>query len=82
MPAMPPTPPVPPLDPDLLAILVCPVPECRAALEQRAARLICQECGLQYRIENGWPVLIPEEAMPPAAPPQVSQQSPDARQPD
>ncbi len=56
-----------PLDPELLAILVCPVPECRAPLVERANRLVCTRCGLQYRMESGWPVLIPEEAEPPAA---------------
>jgi uncharacterized protein YbaR (Trm112 family) len=53
------------LDPELLAMLVCPVPECRGALAVRAARLVCERCGLQYRWEEQWPVLIPEEAVPP-----------------
>jgi uncharacterized protein YbaR (Trm112 family) len=51
---------------DLLAILVCPMPECRAALELQDARLRCQACGRRYRFEDGWPVLIPEEAERPA----------------
>jgi len=53
------------LSPDLLAILVCPVPTCHGALEQRADRLVCLRCRLRYRIEQSWPVLIPEEAEPP-----------------
>ena len=50
---------------DLLKILACPVPECRADLELRDDRLVCTGCGRRYRIEENWPVLIPEEAEPP-----------------
>lgn len=53
------------LEPDLLELLVCPVPDCHAKLEQRAGCLVCTRCGLRYRIEERWPVLIPEEALPP-----------------
>ncbi len=52
------------LSPELLAILVCPVPECRGSLTVRGERLVCERCGLQYRWEERWPVLIPEEAEP------------------
>ena len=54
-----------PLSPELLAILACPVATCHGALEQRADRLVCTRCGRRYRIEERWPVLIPEEAEPP-----------------
>jgi uncharacterized protein YbaR (Trm112 family) len=57
-----------PLNPELLAILVCPVPECHGSLAQRAERLECTKCGLEYRVEQSWPVLIPEEAVRPAVP--------------
>jgi uncharacterized protein YbaR (Trm112 family) len=53
--------------PELLAILACPVPACHAPLEPRAGRLVCTRCGLRYRVEAEWPVLIPEEAEPPEA---------------
>ena len=53
------------ISPELIEILACPVPECRGRLEQRDDRLVCRGCGLRYRIENNWPVLIPEEAEPP-----------------
>ena len=53
------------LSEELLGMLACPVPECRAPLEQRDDRLVCQGCGRRYRIEQRWPVLIPEEAEPP-----------------
>jgi uncharacterized protein YbaR (Trm112 family) len=48
--------------PEVLEILVCPVPECRAKLELRDVKLVCTGCGRRYRIEQNWPVLIPEEA--------------------
>ena len=50
------------LSPDLLVILACPVPECHGQLALCDDRLICRGCGLRYRIEEQWPVLIPEEA--------------------
>lgn len=53
---------MPPPDAELLAILACPVPECRGRLELRDERLVCVGCGRRYRIEDRWPVLIPEEA--------------------
>jgi uncharacterized protein YbaR (Trm112 family) len=56
---------MPAVDPNLLAILVCPVSTCHGALEQRGDRLVCVQCGRRYRIEERWPVLIPEEAEPP-----------------
>jgi len=54
-----------PLNPDLLALLVCPVPDCHGELEQRGDRLVCRRCGLRYKIEERWPVLIPDEAESP-----------------
>lgn len=56
------------LRPELLEILVCPVPECRRKLEERGAALHCTGCGRIYRIERDWPVLIPEEAQGAAGP--------------
>jgi uncharacterized protein YbaR (Trm112 family) len=56
---------MPPPSPDLLAILVCPVPTCHGALDVHEAYLVCRRCGLRYRLEEHWPVLIPEEAEPP-----------------
>ncbi|TWT42350.1 hypothetical protein RAS1_34810 [Phycisphaerae bacterium RAS1] len=55
-----------PIRPELLEILVCPVPACHGNLQEQADRLVCLRCGLRYRIEQSWPVLIPEEADPPA----------------
>ncbi|MFQ5806524.1 MAG: Trm112 family protein [Phycisphaerae bacterium] len=56
---------MPSINAQLLRILVCPVPECRAKLELRDDCLVCSACGRRYRIEERWPVLIPEEAEPP-----------------
>ena len=56
---------MPPLSQQLLAILACPVADCHGALEQHGDRLVCVRCGLRYRIEDHWPVLIPDEAEPP-----------------
>ncbi len=49
---------------ELLEILVCPVPECRAALVPHDQELVCAACGLRYPCEGAWPTLVPEEARP------------------
>ena len=59
---------MPPPSPELLAILVCPVDTCHGALDLREDKLVCQRCGRRYRLEEHWPVLIPEEAEPPQEP--------------
>lgn len=53
------------LRPELLEILACPVPECRGTLEPCDQALRCTRCGRRYPIEQSWPVLIPEKALPP-----------------
>ncbi len=52
--------------PELLKLLRCPVPECRGELEPRGEYLVCTRCRLRYPVSERWPVLIPEEAQPPA----------------
>jgi len=52
------------LDPLLLEILACPQCKVRVALE--ADRLVCVRCGRRYRIEEGIPIMLLEEAEPPA----------------
>ena len=46
----------------LLDVLVCP--KCRGNLHYEAAksRLVCKKCKLDYRIENGIPIMLIEEA--------------------
>lgn len=53
------------LDEDLLKILICP--DCHGEVEHKARRkvLVCTECGLQYPIRDGIPVMLVEEATPP-----------------
>lgn len=52
------------MDPELLKILACP--ECKASLEQEQARLVCTMCGRRYPVRDGIPIMLVEEAQPPA----------------
>lgn len=56
-----------PISPEVLAILACPVADCRGRLSMDDDSLRCASCGRRYRLERSWPVLIPELAEPPAA---------------
>lgn len=50
------------LSESLLAKLVCPA--CKGKLEYNKAenRLVCASCRLSYRVDNGVPVLLIDEA--------------------
>lgn len=48
------------IDPELLAILVCPLT--RTPLRQEGEELISDEAALAYPIRDGVPVLLVEEA--------------------
>ncbi len=51
---------------DLLEILRCPMDPSRTRLTLDGDQLICQRCGLIFKIKDGFPVLIVEEAeLPP-----------------
>ena len=53
------------LSKDLLEILVCP--RCHSGLEHRTApreELVCHSCKLAYRVEDGIPVMLIDEAQP------------------
>ena len=50
---------------EVMALLVCPVPECRAALDLVKNGLRCTVCGRVYPVTDTGPVLIPEEAVVP-----------------
>ena len=53
------------LSADLLAILVCP--RCHGALDYRMApveELVCRTCRVAYRVEDGIPVMLLDEARP------------------
>lgn len=60
------------LDPRLLEILACPSPD-HAPLhvgtptDPEADVLTCTSCGRQYRVEDGIPVLLLDEAVEPPA---------------
>jgi uncharacterized protein YbaR (Trm112 family) len=51
---------------DLLEILRCPLDPSRTRLTLEGDRLVCERCRLRYKIKDGFPVLIVEEAeLPP-----------------
>ena len=53
------------LNPELMEMLRCPLdPRQRLTLE--TDRLICQRCAVIYKIKDGFPVLVAEEAELPA----------------
>lgn len=50
---------------ELLEILVCP--KCKGDLEYRPApeeQLVCHACRLVYRVEDGIPIMLIDEATP------------------
>ena len=53
------------LDPKLVEILACPEDH-HAPVEQRGDVLVCTECGLQFPIRDGIPVMLLDEARPAA----------------
>lgn len=52
------------LDPKLMEILACP--QCKGPLTPRPDRcaLDCPACALRYRIEDGIPIMLVDEAIP------------------
>lgn len=50
------------LSPELLAILVCP--KCKGTLVPEDAALRCDACRLRYRVDDGIPVMLIDEATP------------------
>jgi uncharacterized protein YbaR (Trm112 family) len=53
-----------PLDPRLLEILVCPVTKGVLEYDRAAGELISRTAGLAYKIRDGIPIMLPEEARP------------------
>jgi uncharacterized protein YbaR (Trm112 family) len=47
---------------DLLAILRCPLNPSQAKLLLESDRLRCEQCNLRFRIQDGFPILVVEEA--------------------
>ena len=50
------------MDPDLLALLVCPVTRTPLRHDPERQELVSDEAGLAYPIRDGVPVLLVEEA--------------------
>jgi hypothetical protein len=51
---------------ELLDILGCPMDPSHTRLSLEGDRLVCQRCALRFKIKDGFPVLIVEEAeLPP-----------------
>ena len=53
------------VDPALLEILACP--KCKVRVQLTDERLVCVKCGRRYRIEDGIPIMLIDEAEPPPA---------------
>lgn len=53
------------ISPELLEILACPRCDSRPPLAIDGERLVCTLCRWRYRVEDGVPNLIAEEAEPP-----------------
>jgi hypothetical protein len=51
-----------PLSPELLSILACPACKGDLVYEEGAQRLVCNACRLRYRIVDGIPVMLIDEA--------------------
>lgn len=52
--------PAPELPQDLLEVLACPA--CHQPVELREGKLVCQGCGRKYRIEDGIPIMLIDQA--------------------
>jgi uncharacterized protein YbaR (Trm112 family) len=45
---------------ELLEILACPA--CKSPVKLEGMKLVCQGCGRRYRIEDGIPIMLIDEA--------------------
>ena len=50
------------LDPELLAVLVCPVTRAPLRYDEAAEELVSEAAGLAYPVRDGVPVMLVEEA--------------------
>ncbi len=53
------------IEPEMLKLLACPRCDSRPPFELRGSLLVCEECGWGYRIVDGIPHLLLEEAIAP-----------------
>ncbi len=54
------------ISPELLEILRCPLSPSRARLLLEGGQLRCERCALGFKIKDGFPILVVEEAELPA----------------
>lgn len=54
--------PTAPVDPKLLELLVCPVTKAPLVYDAEAGELISKAAGLAYPIQDGIPIMLPEDA--------------------
>lgn len=52
-----------PVSSKLLELLACPI--CHTAVQEEGDRLVCSDCGRQYPVRGGIPVMIAREAQRP-----------------
>lgn len=57
------------VDPDLLAVLICPLTRMPLRYDEAAAELVSEAAGLAYPIRDGVPVMLVEQARPLSPPP-------------
>lgn len=50
---------------EFLDLLACPRCDERPPLRQEGDRLVCTACGWRYKVVDGVPDLLPEDAEPP-----------------
>ena len=76
-PVPPPQPAAAPVDPQLLAILVCPLTKTPLRYDRAAGELISERAGLAFPIRDGIPIMLVDEARRieddphPSAPPEL-----------
>jgi uncharacterized protein len=49
-----------PISDELLSILACPA--CKTPVRLEENKLVCDECGRRYRIDDGIPIMLIDEA--------------------
>ncbi len=52
-----------PISDELLSILACPA--CKTPVRLEDEKLVCDDCGRKYRIEDGIPIMLIDEAEQP-----------------
>lgn len=50
------------IDDKLAEVLVCPVDKADLTEDAEAGRLVCDDCGRRYPVEDGIPIMLVEKA--------------------